>query len=53
MDLFSRKIIAWVLTEIMEAEEVLRCIEIAKKRRNIKNPLVIQSNCGVQFTSAK
>ena len=27
MDLFSRKIIAWVLTEIMEAEEVLRCIE--------------------------
>ena len=42
MDLFSRKIIAWVLTKTMEAEEVLRCIETAKERRNIKNPLVIQ-----------
>ena len=53
MDLFSRKIIAWVLTKTMEAEEVLRCIEIAKERRNIKNPLVIQSDRGVQFTLAK
>ena len=53
MDLFSRKIIAWVLTKTMAAEEVLRCIDIAKKRRNIKSPLVIQSDRGVQFTSAE
>lgn len=51
MDLFSRKIIAWVLTKTMEAEEVLRCIDIAKHRRNIKAPLVIQSDRGVQYTS--
>lgn len=39
MDLFSRKIIAWVLTEIMEAEEVLRCIEIAKKKKKYKKSI--------------
>lgn len=53
MDLFSRKIIAWVLTKTMEAEEVLKCIEKAKVRRNIKDPIVIQSDRGVQFTSSK
>lgn len=53
MDLFSRKIIAWVLTKTMEAEEVLKCIEKAKVRRNIKDPIVIQSDRGVQFTSPK
>lgn len=51
MDLYSRKIISWVLTKTMEAEEVLRCIDIAKERRNIKSPLVIQSDRGVQYTS--
>lgn len=53
MDLFSRRIIAWVLTRTMEADEVLRCIEMAKSRRNVKSPLVIQSDRGVQFTSEK
>lgn len=53
MDLFSRKIIAWVLTKTMEAEEILKCIEKAKVRRNIKDPIVIQSDRGVQFTSSK
>ena len=35
----------------MEAEEVLKCIDMAKNRRNIKSPLVIQSDWGVQYTS--
>ncbi|MGN0284672.1 MAG: IS3 family transposase [Segatella copri] len=51
MDLFSRKIIAWTLTKTMIAEEVLKCVDIAKLRRKIKTPLVIQSDRGVQFTS--
>ena len=51
MDLFSRKIISWVLTRTMAAEDVLKCIEIAKKRRNVRKPLVIQSDRGVQYTS--
>lgn len=53
MDLYSRKIISWELTKTMEAKEVLRCIEKAKKRRNVRNPLVIQSDRGVQYTSSK
>lgn len=51
MDLYSRKIVAWVLTRTMESKEVLKCIEIAKQRRNIKEPLVIHSDRGVQYTS--
>ena len=37
----------------MDADEVLKCIEKAKERRNIENPLVIQSDRGVQYTSTK
>lgn len=31
MDLFSRKIISWKLSKTMEVEDVLECLEIAKK----------------------
>ena len=37
----------------MDADKVLKCIEKAKERRNIENPLVIQSDRGVQYTSTK
>lgn len=50
MDLYSRKIIAWVLTKDMKASSVLEVIKIAKKRRNVENPLVIHSDRGIQFT---
>ena len=50
LDLYSRKIIAWVLTKNMKASSVLEVIKIAKKRRNVENPLVIHSNRGIQFT---
>ena len=53
MDLYSRSIISWVLTKTMDADEVLKCIEKSKERRNIENPLVIQSDRGVQYTSTK
>lgn len=51
MDLYSRKIISWVLTKDMKAESVVEAINIAKARRNIEKPLVIHSDRGVQFTS--
>ncbi|WP_438359587.1 integrase core domain-containing protein, partial [Dubosiella newyorkensis] len=35
----------------IEAAKVLECIEIAKRRRGIKKPLVIHSDRGVQYTS--
>ena len=53
MDLYSKSIISWVLTKTMDADEVLKCIEKAKGKRNIVKPLVIQSNRGVQYTSTK
>ena len=51
MDLYSRKIIAWVLTKDMTAQSVLEVIKTAKQRRNIQQPLVIHSDRGIQFTS--
>lgn len=53
MDLYSRKIISWVLTKTMEANEVLKCIEKAKERRKIKNPLVVQSDYAEEKTIPK
>ena len=42
MDLYSRKIIAWKLTKTMEVEEVLKCLEEAKRRRKTDTPVAIQ-----------
>ncbi len=51
MDLYSRKIIAWTLSKTLETDEVVRCVEMAKWRRKVKEPLVIHSDRGVQYTS--
>ena len=53
MDLYSRKIIAWTLSKTLEVEEVLKCLETAKRRRKTANPVVIQSDRGVHYTSQK
>ena len=46
MALYSRKIIAWTLSRTLEVDEVLKCLETA-------NPVVIQSDRGVHYTSQK
>ncbi len=51
MDLYSRKIIAWTLSRTLEVEEVLKCIEMARKRRKTANPVIIHSDRGVHYTS--
>ena len=51
MDLFSRKIIAWVLTRTMDAEAVLKSVIKAKEKTKSVHPIVIQSDRGVQYTS--
>lgn len=50
MDLYSRKIIAWVLSETLEAKYVVEAVEKAKKNRHVDKPLVIHSDRGVQYT---
>jgi len=52
MDLYSRKIISWVLSTTLEAKWVVDAINKAKKARNISNPLVMHSDRGVQYTCA-
>jgi len=50
MDLYSRKIIAWVLSETLEAKWVIEAIEDARRKRGVGKPLVIHSDRGVQYT---
>ena len=45
----SRKIIAWTLSKTLEVEEVLKCIEMARKRT--ADPVIIHSDRGVHYTS--
>lgn len=40
MDLYSRKIISWVLSDTLKAADVVECIEKAKKHRKIDKPLI-------------
>ena len=47
MDLFSRKIIAWTLSETLEVSCVIDTINKAKARRNIDQPLIIHWIGGV------
>ena len=51
MDLYSRKIIAWVLSETLEASHVVECVEKAKKIRSITQPLIIHTDRGCQYVS--
>lgn len=51
MDLYSRKIIAWTLSESMEVSCVIDAINKAKTRRNTDLPLIIHSDRGSQYVS--
>ena len=52
MDLYSRKIISWVLSTTLEARWVIEAINKAKASRNINKPLVMHSDRGIQYTCA-
>lgn len=50
MDLYSRKIISWVLSDTLETKWVIEAIEKAKKARNVDKPKIMHSDRGVQYT---
>lgn len=50
MDLYSRKIISWVLSDTLEARYVVKAVEEAKRKRKAQNPLVVHSDRGIQYT---
>ena len=51
MDLFSRRIIAWRLSETLEAKWVVECVLEAKELRRTIQPLVLHSDRGSQYVS--
>lgn len=51
MDLFSRKIVGWQVSESLSTEHVIKAIEKAKANRKISNPIIIHSDRGCQFLS--
>lgn len=53
MDLYSRKIIAWTLSETLDVSCVIKTINRAIKRRHITKPLIVHSDRGSQYVSAE
>lgn len=53
MDLYSRKIISWVLSTTLEAKWVVEAINKAKATRNILKPLVMHSDYAEENTMPK
>ena len=51
MDLYSRKIIAWTLSNALEVSCVIETINKAKARRNIEESLILHSDYGSQYVS--
>ena len=51
MDLYSRKIIAWTLSDTMEVACVIDTINKTKERRNTDLPLILHSDRGSQYVS--
>ena len=49
MDLYSRKIIAWTLSESLEARWVTETIRKARERRHVDKPLILHSDRGIQY----
>lgn len=49
MDLYSRKIIAWVLSDTLEAKWVVEAVEKAKAARNKNKPRILHTDRGSQY----
>ena len=51
MDLYSRRIIGWVLSETLESKWVVQAVEKAKAERKVRMPRVLHSDRGIQYVS--
>lgn len=51
MDLYSRKIIAWTLSDTLEVSTVISTIDKAKASRDTDLPLIIHTDHGCQYVS--
>jgi putative transposase len=53
MDLFSRKIIGWHISDRLTTDCVIHAIEKAKLQRKCNQPVIIHSNRGCQYVSKR
>ena len=51
MDLYSRKIIAWVLSDTLEAKWIIEAVAKAQRARKVSKPLIIHTDRGRQYVS--
>ena len=51
MNLYSRTIVGWHLTDNLSTASVLRAIEKAKSNRKLESPIIIHSDRGTQYVS--
>lgn len=51
MDLYSRKIVAWVLSDTLEAKLVIEAVTKTKKTRKVNKPLIMHTDRGSQYVS--
>ena len=49
MDLYSRKIISWVLSDTLDAKYVVKAVEKAKRRKGVEKPLILHTDRGIQY----
>jgi putative transposase len=52
MDLYSRKIIGWQLSNSLSTEHVIKAVEKAKANRKLSHPIVIHSDRVCQYVSS-
>ena len=53
MDLYSRKIIAWVLSNTLEAKWIIEAVAKAKRVRKVSKPLIIHTDYAEENTMPK
>ncbi|MDE6234025.1 MAG: hypothetical protein K2M60_11875 [Lachnospiraceae bacterium] len=53
MDLYSRKIISWILSDTLEAKWITEAVKKAKDIRKINKPLIIHTDWGSQHVSTE
>ena len=51
MDLYSRKIIAWVLSDTLEAKWIIEAVKKAQRARKISKLLIIHTDRGRQYVN--
>lgn len=53
LDLYSRRVISWDVSDSLGVESVLKTVRNAKMTRKIDKPLILHSDRGSQYTSAE